>query len=83
MRLRNEAVFVDFLYQLENGARPCDLVRPPFEDEKDTKIRELKEEMATKNKKISELEIVVRQAIGEKDELIQKQKEVKTYLLSL
>ena len=54
-QLRNESVLVDFLHQLENGARPCDLVRPPFEDEKDTKIRELKEEIAKKDRKIAEL----------------------------
>ena len=49
IELRSEAIFADFLERLENGARPSDLVRPPFEDEKETQIRELKEEIAAKS----------------------------------
>ena len=87
IRLRNEAVLVDFLEKLEDGVRPCDLVRPPFEDEKDTQIRELKEEMAIKDRKIADLENRLVSAeistveIGQKNETIQKKKEVKKILM--
>jgi hypothetical protein len=50
IKLREEAIFLDFLNRLENGEQPCDLVRPPFEDEKDTKIRILKKELKNLNK---------------------------------
>ncbi|CBY40392.1 unnamed protein product, partial [Oikopleura dioica] len=56
IKLRNERVLVDFLNRIENGARPCDLVQPPFEDEKDTKIRDLKEKITIKDRKIANLE---------------------------
>ena len=84
IKLRNERVVVDFLERLENGARPCDLVRPPFEDEKDTKIRELKEELAQEKRKNAELEnrrnfeADLRQEIRQKDEIIQNQNQVKS-----
>ena len=73
---------VDFLNRLENGERPCDHVRPPFEDEKDAKIREQKEDIAKKDQKIAELERRLNSAenarheIGQKDEVIAKQNEV-------
>ena len=77
IELRNERVLVDFLNRIENGARPCDLVRPPFEDEKDTKIRELKEEITIKDRKIADLKNRLnsdqnaRQQIRQKDEIIE------------
>ena len=77
IKLRNERVLVDFLNRIENGARPCDLVRPPFEDEKDTRIRELKEKLAIKDRKIADLENRLnsdqnaRQQIRQKDEIIE------------
>ena len=83
IELRNERVVVDFIQRLENGARPCELVRPPFEDEKDTKIRLLKEELAQEKRKNAELEngrnfeADLRQEIRQKDEIIQKQNQVR------
>jgi len=46
IELRNEDVFSVFRYRLENGERACDIVPPPFEDQKDRQIRLLKEELA-------------------------------------
>ena len=79
IELRSESVLVDFLEKLENGARPCDLVQPPFEDKIDTRVRELKEIMAKKDKNVAELEKRLDSAeasIQEKDEIIQKNKDV-------
>ncbi|CBY11406.1 unnamed protein product [Oikopleura dioica] len=56
VELRNEDVRAVFRYRLEKGERPCEIVSPPFEDEKDAQIRLLKEELAKKDKKIAELE---------------------------
>ena len=49
-------VDIDFLNRLENGERPRDLVQPPFEDAKDTQIRELKEEIEVQKIKNADLE---------------------------
>ena len=83
IELRSESVLVDFLEKLENGARPCDLVQPPFEDKIDTRIRELKEIMAKKDKNVAELEKRLEAQIREKDEIIEKNKEVSKVLSSL
>ena len=56
VELRNEDVLAVFRYRLEKGERPCEIVPPPFEDEKDAQIRLLKEELAKKDRKIAELE---------------------------
>ena len=83
IELRNERVVVDFIQRLENGARACELVRPPFEDEKDTKIRLLKEELAQEKRKVAELEngrnfeADLRREIRQKDEIIANQNQVK------
>ena len=80
--LRNERVLVDFLNKLENGARPCELVPPPFEDEKETQIREMRAQLATKDRKIANLEETVNSAmnakheIGQTDEIIEMKNEV-------
>jgi len=82
IELRNERVLVDFLNRIENGARPCDLVRPPFEDEKDTQIREFKEKLAIKDRKIANLENRLnfdqnaREEISQKDNIIEKLNQV-------
>ena len=82
IELRNERVLVDFLNRIENGARPCDLVRPPFEDEKDTRIRELKEEITIKDRKIADLKNRLnsdqnaREEIRQKNNIIEKQNQV-------
>ena len=84
IELRNARVVVDFLARLENGARPCELVRPPFEDEKDAQIRLLKEELAKEKRKVAEfknrrnLEADLRQEIREKDEIIANENQVKS-----
>ena len=83
IELRNEHVLVDFLNRLENGERPCDLVPPPFEHENDTQIRELKREIADKDRKIAELENRLnagensREEINQLRQIIKKQKEVR------
>ena len=46
IELRNEKVLVDFLNKLENGARPCELVPSPFENEKDAQDKDAKEKDA-------------------------------------
>ena len=82
IKLRNERVLVDFLNRIENGARPCDLVQPPFEDEKDTKIRDLKEKITIKDRKIANLEkrlnsaADIRLEISQRDEIIETQNQV-------
>ena len=78
MELRSEIVIVDFLDKLENGERACDLVTPPFEDEKDTQIRQLKEKLAKKERKIAELENGqdFRREIRQKDKIIDELKKV-------
>ena len=82
IELRNEKVLVDFLNKLENGARPCELVPPPFENAKDARVRELKEELAQERKKSAELEkrlnfeANAKQEIGQRDQIIQRQNEV-------
>ena len=72
IELRNEAVLVDFLERLENGARPCDLVQPPFEDEKDMKIRKLNKEMAKKDREIADLKNRLNSETGSRQEIRQK-----------
>ena len=84
IELRNERVVVDFIQRLENGARACELVLPPFEDEKDTKIRLLKKELAQEKRKVAELEngrnfeADLRQEIRQKDQIIRNQNQVKS-----
>ena len=82
IELRNEGVLVDFLNKLENGARPCELVPPPFEDEKEMQIREMRAKLATKDRTITDLEKTVNSAmnakheIGQRDEIIEMKNEV-------
>ncbi|CBY31515.1 unnamed protein product [Oikopleura dioica] len=81
IELRNEGVLVDFLNKLENGARPCELVPPPFEDEKEMQIREMRAKLATKDRTITDLEKTVNSAmnakheIGQRDEIIEMKNE--------
>ena len=83
IELRSEAIFADFLERLENGARPSDLVRPPFEDEKETQIRELKQEIAAKrsefernfNLKIENLQVEHQASLNKLETTIQEQNE--------
>ena len=69
IELRNEAVLAVFRYRLENGERPCEIVSPPFEDEKDAQIRIQKEELAKKDRKIAELEIRLNAAENSRNEI--------------
>ena len=71
IELRNEAVLAVFRYRLENGERPCEIVSPPFEDEKDAQIRIQKEELAKKDRKIAELENRLNVAQNSRDEIEQ------------
>ncbi|CBY32054.1 unnamed protein product, partial [Oikopleura dioica] len=86
IELRNEALLAVFRYRLENGERPCEIVSPPFEDEKDAQIRIQKEELAKKDRKIAELEIRLnaaensRNEIEENREIIEKLNEKNTKL---
>ena len=65
IELRNEDVFSVFRCRLENGERACDIVPPPFEDQKDSQIRLLKEELAEK--------------VRQKDEIIETQNQVEYF----
>ena len=86
MKLRDEIILVDFLRRIEAGERPCDLVPPPFEDENEAQVRQLREELVRKNGIIEDLQnrlnIAVeggqrmRQELTRKDQTIVKKNQV-------
>ena len=82
IELRNEDVFSVFRNRLENGERACDIVPPPFEDQKDRQIRLLKEELAEERRKNADLEIRLNSeapSMRQKDEIIETQNQVEYF----
>ena len=82
IELRNENVFSVFRFRLENGERACDIVPPPFEDQKDRQIRLLKEELVGERRKVADLENRLNleaPSMRQKDEIIETQNQVKYF----
>ena len=80
IELREEVVLVDFLRRIEAGERPSDIVPPPFENEHEAEIRQLRKELARKDEIIADLQNrldVAGEEATEKDEIIRDRDQVR------
>ena len=80
IELREEVVLVDFLRRIEAGERPSEIVPTPFENEHETEIRQLREELARKDGIIADLQSrldVAGEEATEKDEIIRERDQVR------